>query len=211
MPSTRKPSPRSCAPPLALPIPTPAEQGAFVIALAARYGRDHGPVTDAPAFLSAIRVHVTDPSLRENLDQLAPHLARGATPHEFACALGLERGVTGFVNHTVPVSLYCWLRYPTDFRRAVESVILLGGDADTTGAIVGGLMGATLGAEAIPEDWLAGLWEWPRSVTWMRQVGACLADGDAAPRLCWPALVPRNLLFTATVLYHGCRRMLPPY
>ena len=76
----------------------------------------------------------------------------------------MGRGVSGYIYHTVPVALFCWLRWPGDFRRAVEEVILLGGDADTTGAVVGGIAGATVGQGGIPAEWLQGILEWPRSV-----------------------------------------------
>ncbi|MFB3881801.1 MAG: ADP-ribosylglycohydrolase family protein [Armatimonadota bacterium] len=192
-----------------------AEQGALLVALAAQQGSLFGPVEDAAALLAGLHEHVADGGLLRNMDVLEVHLRRGASAEEFADALGLGEGVTGFINHTVPVALFCWLRYPKDFRQAVEEVILLGGDTDTTGAIVGGMMGATLGASVIPNDWLDRLAEWPRSTTWMRRLGARLAESlseRAAPLpLFWPGLLPRNLLFTATVLYHGFRRVLPPY
>lgn len=99
-------------------------------------------------------------------------------------------------------------------------MIALGGDTDTTGAIVGALAGATVGAGGIPGEWLAGLIEWPRSVAWMRALAERLAGrfpvaGDAvAPGplpLFWPGLLPRNLLFLLVVLLHAFRRLLPPY
>ena len=121
----------------------------------------------------------------------------------------------------VPVALYAWLRRPGDVRNAVEQVIKLGGDADTTGAIVGAITGATVGASSIPLDWLDGILEWPRSVRWMRSLADRLADrfgpeGEAARpgkplRLFWPALLLRNLIFLGVVLLHGLRRLLPPY
>ncbi|SCL74510.1 ADP-ribosyl-[dinitrogen reductase] glycohydrolase [Methanoculleus chikugoensis] len=43
------------------------------------------------------------------------------------------------------------------FREAVVTAVNLGGDADTVGAIVGGLAGARYGCEAIPSSWLAAL------------------------------------------------------
>lgn len=195
-----------------------AEQGALLVALAAQHGALLGPVEDAPAFLAGLRQHIHDEGLRENMDAMGEHLWRGATAQEYAQALGLADGVSGFINHTVPVALFCWLRYPTDFRQAVEEAILLGGDTDTTGAIVGGLTGATLGASAIPDEWLHRLADWPRSVAWMRQLGERLAASLSPEEECagplplfWPGLLPRNLLFTATVLYHALRRLLPPY
>lgn len=64
--------------------------------------------------------------------------------------------MTGYVVHTVPVALYCWLRARGDFRAAVSSVIALGGDTDTTAAIVGGMVGADVGAAGIPMEWMIG-------------------------------------------------------
>src|SRR5262245_44787221 len=62
-----------------------------------------------------------------------------------------------------------------DFRGVVGSVIALGGDTDTTGATAGALAGTTVGAAAIPVDWLAGLCEWPRSTRWLRRLAVALA------------------------------------
>ncbi len=138
----------------------------------------------------------------------------------FASELGLSRGVSGYVNHTVPFALFCWLRWPDDFRAAVEAAVLAGGDTDTVAAITGALVGATAGPDAIPAEWLSRLAEWPRSVAWMRRLAKHLATaagetaGARASRplpLFWPGLLPRNVLFLIVVLLHGLRRLLPPY
>jgi ADP-ribosylglycohydrolase len=122
-----------------------------------------------------------------------------------------------FVRHrTAPVAIFAWLRYPHDFRQAVEECVCLGGDTDTTGAIVGALAGATLGPEAIPPCWRAEILEWPRSCDWIEaladRVATTCDGGDTAPcTLFWPALLPRNAFFASVVLTHGFRRLLPPY
>ncbi len=199
-----------------------AERGALLVALAARHGAARGPEgVDASAFLAEARqVAAGDAELAGLLDRLEEHRARRASAAEWADALGLRRGVSGYIYHTVPVALYGWLRWPGDFRRAVEEVIVLGGDADTTGAITGAVCGATTGADGIPAEWLAGLVDWPLSVRWMRRLAERLAEqfpqeGEGKRRgplrLCWPALLPRNLLFLLLVLGHGFRRLLPPY
>jgi ADP-ribosyl-[dinitrogen reductase] hydrolase len=197
-----------------------AEEGALAIALAAAYAVERRPdEIDATTLLGEIRAHVTVEALRDALDTVAEHLARGASAVALASALGSERGVTGFVLHTVPAALFCWLANPGDIRQCVEEVIGLGGDADSTGAIVGALAGATAGAGAIPEQWLSGIVEWPRSITWMRRLadrlaGRLLADEQTSIGplpLFWPALPVRNLFFLAVALAHGLRRLLPPY
>lgn len=198
-----------------------AEHGALLVALAAWHGAsfDHARMSGAAA-LAAIRERLgeVDTELNLLLDQLDQHLQRDALPASLAEALGLRRGVSGYIYHTVPMALYCWLRNPGDFRQAVEDVIRLGGDVDTTGAIVGALAGATAGAQGIPLAWLDGLAEWPQTSCWMRaladQLGSRFAAEPTAarvPRYFWPGRLPRNLFFLAVVLVHACRRLLPPY
>ena len=43
------------------------------------------------------------------------------------------------------------------FEEAIIEAVNLGGDADTNGAITGGLAGAWYGYDAIPEEWIAAL------------------------------------------------------
>lgn len=45
----------------------------------------------------------------------------------------------------------------SSFRETVIMAVNLGGDADTNGAIAGGLAGAIYGFKAIPEDWVSSL------------------------------------------------------
>jgi ADP-ribosylglycohydrolase len=200
-----------------------AERGSLLVALAAHYGAMRGPQgIQAAAFLQHARAELpdADDELLRLLEQMEEHLKRDAPAVALADAWDLQRGISGYVYQTVPLALYCWLRHPRDFQCAVEEVIALGGDADSTGAIVGGIAGATLGASGIPAAWLAGLHEWPRSVAWMRQLAERLAqqfpgDGNSARPgplpLFWPGLLPRNLFFLAVVLAHGFRRLFPPY
>lgn len=198
-----------------------AEDGALAVALAAQFAVARGVDRLNPAdLLGVLRQEVAGDELRRAINAMETALRSGAAPAEFADQLGLSRGVTGYVNHTVPVALYCWLHSPADFRTAVEDVILLGGDTDSSAAIVGALAGAAVGASAIPDDWLAGMWEWPRSVQWLRRLAgrleqAFFSSDSPVPgnplALFWPGLILRNVLFLAIVLLHGLRRLLPPY
>ena len=201
-----------------------AEAGALAIALAtAAAVRSPDSTFDASALLAELRrASAGDEELSRALALAEENLQLGSTPRQFADALGLRGGISGYIHHTVPVALYCWLRAPGDFRAAITEVIALGGDTDTTAAIVGGMAGAHVGAAQLPTEWVGGLRDWPRSVSWLRRLGARLAAQRLAPsvsastalgplRLFWPALLLRNLVFTAIVLLHGVRRMLPPY
>lgn len=92
-------------------------------------------------------------------------------------------------------------------------MIRCGGDANTTAAIVG----ARVGREGIPDQWIDRIWEWPRSLTWMSTLGESLADSlDGKPTSRAPSINPlgillRNILFLSIVLFHGFRRLAPPY
>lgn len=55
---------------------------------------------------------------------------------------------------TAAFTISTFLRHPTDFRGAVLEAINAGGDTDTNAAIVGALVGANVGLNGIPTEWL---------------------------------------------------------
>ena len=202
-----------------------AEEGALAIALATAHGIRRGPLgISRDELLDEIQHRIRGEELRQAIKQVREHLSRGSTVAEFAQAFGFAKGVSGYMLHTVPAALYCWLSNPADIKRCVEDIILLGGDADSTGAIVGALAGATAGARAIPDAWVEGINDWPRSIAWIKALGERLAVnfGPEKPLdmkeemvgplpLFWPAIPVRNMVFLGIVLVHGFRRMMPPY
>jgi hypothetical protein len=117
----------------------------------------------------------------------------------------------------VPVAIHASFVHQHDFRSAVTAVIQCGGDTDSTGAIVGGIIGTAVGKNGIPTEWLDRLLEWPRTVSWMERLGVQVdssISSDAKDRpIALPlwSLLPRNLFFLVVVLYHGFRRLFPPY
>jgi ADP-ribosyl-[dinitrogen reductase] hydrolase len=150
-------------------------------------------------------------------DKLERALAANASVPQFAEALGLSKGVSGYSLHVVPVAIYAWLRHPSDFHGALIQSLDCGGDTDTVGAIVGALAGACVGKAGIPSDWLNNIAEWPRSTRFIDSLGARLVEQSSsktalgAIRYFWPAILPRNLAFLLIVLAHGFRRLVPPY
>jgi ADP-ribosylglycohydrolase len=62
----------------------------------------------------------------------------------------------GFVLRALDRAL-CGLLEATDFESELIKVVNEGGDADTNGAITGGLLGAKFGFEAIPKRWVDAL------------------------------------------------------
>jgi ADP-ribosylglycohydrolase len=196
-----------------------AEIGALAVAWSARFAARQ-TVTGATAIqlLQELQGLGDDPEWRRRLDVMQRGLIHETAPAELAETLGVKHGVRGYVYETVPIALYCWLCAPNDFRRALEQAIVLGGDTDTVGAIVGGLAGTTAGEVGIPSEWIAGIADWPLSVAWLRRLASELhgrfrldAAGERIPR--YPSLcaLPRNLVFLCVVLMHGFRRLLPPY
>jgi ADP-ribosylglycohydrolase len=193
-----------------------AETAALAVAEAAALsvGQNAG---SAEAWLAGLPGLGTDDDWKEICRKLSTALAAGRSVSEFADELGLQRGVTGYAYHSVPVALYAWLRHPDDFRKALLAVLDCGGDTDTVGAILGALMGAQSGRGAIPKVWLDGICDSPRSTGLLAQVAVRLNQQRTTKRALgpvrytWPLLAIRNLVFLITVLCHGFRRLLPPY
>lgn len=121
------------------------------------------------------------------------------------------KGISGYVYQTVPVAIAAWWIEYGDFQRTVESAIRLGGDTDTVAAIAGGLAGASLGSDGIPEDWISGIKDWPHGALRIRQLSEALASGESRRIPFHWGLALRGILFTGVVLAHGFRRLLPPY
>jgi ADP-ribosylglycohydrolase len=162
--------------------------------------------------LRELRGLSVEPEWLRAFDLIGQHLEISSPVRDFAGAMNLSGGVTGYAFHTVPVAVYSWFRHPSNFREALVSVLDCGGDTDTVGAITGALAGATLGCAAIPQDWQGGIIDWPLSLPVLRRAAGVLAgDGGRFPFIFWPLSLTRNLLFLLMVLAHGFRRLFPPY
>lgn len=195
-----------------------AEDGALAIACAAHLATLPQPQTPE-RFLAALSDVLADKDsvVLQSVRQVVLSVSQGESSLDFAYRSGSANGVSGFVMQTVPVALHIWLSHPQDYARAIETVVRCGGDTDTVGAIVGGLVGARVGPKGIPGQWLDGLREWPRTLVWLQALGERLADTDPAGQwrgalaLNLVGLLLRNLWFMCWVLLHGFRRLLPPY
>ena len=194
-----------------------AERGALTVALAASFSAKG--ICDRSLYCSELQNLLGNEGdeLVTLILKAAESADRGERTEEFAAALGLACGVSGYMNHTVPIALHAWFRYPKDYRGAVLACVRCGGDTDTVAAIAGAVVGAGVGRSGIPEEWLDAFWEWPRTVPWMETLGERLAEvcADGSPRdavrLPFYGVPLRNALLTAIVLMHGVRRLLPPY
>lgn len=197
-----------------------AEIGAAAAARAAAWGFQNGP--ERPPGAGELRRILTggaavSPEWSQAVDRLTDALAAGDSAAGLADALGQDDGVSGYVIPTVAVAVFAWRRHYGDFRATVAEVVACGGDTDTVAAIAGAMAGATAGERGIPPEWIAGLAEWPRSAAALRRIADRLdtvrqTGSPGAPvRMFGPALFARNIVFLIIVLFHGFRRLFPPY
>jgi len=101
----------------------------------------------------ALRPH-HDASETENALLKARRLA-SREPGSVSCLESLGRGWTG--EEALAIGVYAAASYPEDPREAMLLAVNHSGDSDSTGSICGHLLGALLGEEALPEEWLAEL------------------------------------------------------
>ncbi|MHC4676717.1 MAG: ADP-ribosylglycohydrolase family protein [Planctomycetota bacterium] len=194
--------------------------GALAVALAAHENFSSPLLVDAKNYFNRLERLLGPEMAGDFLDlikQVVASVAKGKHTREFAESQKLQKGITGYTYHSVPAVIHAWLLNPREFQNAILDIIGCGGDTDTTAAILGGIVGAAVGPAGIPDKWMNNLWEWPRTIRWMRQLGQQLdivlksARAGPPPRLPIIGILLRNLLFSGIVLFHAFRRMLPPY
>jgi len=83
----------------------------------------------------------------------AERLAAEASPHNIAIA---QLGQGWIAEEALAIAIYCAL-VARDFQHGVLLAVNHDGDSDSTGAITGNLLGASLGVGAIGERWLQPL------------------------------------------------------
>lgn len=57
-------------------------------------------------------------------------------------------------DEAIAIATYCSLKEPHNFEKAVKLAVNHSGDSDSTGAILGNILGAYLGIEQIPSVWI---------------------------------------------------------
>lgn len=164
------------------------------------------------AFINILRQVDSDEEWQALVVLIEQGLQQQLSVQQFADLMGLGKGITGYIYHTVPMVLYAWYTHFGDYAQTLTSLLDCGGDTDTTGAIVGALAGSVTGEQGIPAQWINGILEYPRSVSFLRRLANNLAAGKHKAVFCFvPAVLVRNVFFFVMVLLHGFRRLLPPY
>lgn len=196
-----------------------SSDGAFLIAMAANWCRFHR-ASDSKLFFDFIGkcgAVPTDESFAQKFSFLRQSLESGEETTDFAAAIGMSNGVTGFVVPTVLVALHAWLSNMESFSDVILACIRCGGDTDTVASIAGSLSGAYLGFERLPSRFGDKLIDYPFSYSRLSSLSAGIVDlesGRSSGRwigLRWLLLPLRNIGLLIIVLLHGIRRVAPPY
>lgn len=77
---------------------------------------------------------------------------------------GLRKlGQGWYADETFALAYFCILRYPHDYKKAVQVAVNITGDSDSVGSVAGGILGARLGIDAIPVSWIEAL-KWKKEL-----------------------------------------------
>lgn len=195
-----------------------AEYGAIAVAVAA-YMATYQSFVNPKEYYQTLITYL-EPQAEEFLNLIklvCDSVERKETGAVFASSIGNGNSISSYVYVTVPVVLQIWLRYQHDYFGGVREIISLGGDTDTTAAILGGIIGAAVGKAGLPRKWVKNVWDFPRSPKWIEELGyrlakTCIQDIKQPPLPLAIYLIPmRNLLFIGIIFGHAIRRLFPPY
>jgi ADP-ribosylglycohydrolase len=142
--------------------------------LSGRITHSH-PVSDAASIAGAYAVKLAlDGVEPQEMYEPLLDLTNGISP-EFTAALAKayekansgmkdenalkEIGEGWYADETFALAYFCTLRYPNDYRKAVQIAVNITGDSDSVGSVAGGILGAKLGIGAIPISWIQALKE----------------------------------------------------
>ncbi len=142
--------------------------GAMVVAVAAGYAAMTRGKGCAPSeLLDVVEPYLVDGRTADGVRRARKLLGRSVG--EAAYELG--NGAEVSAQDTVPFTLWVAASFLDDYPGAVTACVAAGGDADTTAAIVGGIVAAHTGVgrrgemRGVPEDWLAAREPLPAWVT----------------------------------------------
>jgi ADP-ribosylglycohydrolase len=125
--------------------------GAIAIAVAAAIGAE-GTALEAGELIERVHELTPEGEVRRRLGQ-AMRLSGATDARDVAAAVGSGAQVSA--QDTVPFCVWIATYHGADYREALWQTVSGLGDRDTTCAIVGGIVAARLGREAIPAAWLA--------------------------------------------------------
>jgi ADP-ribosylglycohydrolase len=100
--------------------------------------------------LAELKSHENHQECTHSLNQALKLSKSGLSDVEAISQLG--EGWVG--EEALGISTYCALKYQDDFKKALITAVNHNGDSDSTGGITGNILGAFLGLNKIPVDWV---------------------------------------------------------
>ncbi|MFD6389238.1 ADP-ribosylglycohydrolase family protein [Nocardia sp. NPDC060259] len=139
--------------------------GAMIVAVAASWaaisrGKDCAP----QELLDAVEPYLIDGRTASGVRRAKKLLGRSVAEASYE----LGNGAQVSAQDTVPFTLWAAASFLDDYPAAITACVEAGGDADTTAAIVGGIVAARTGIGTpggVPEEWLAAREALPAWVT----------------------------------------------
>jgi len=123
---------------------------------------------------------------------------------EFAKQLDLEKAVGGYIYYTLPMVLHVWLKHKNNLREALIEIIKCGGDTDTTGAILGSIIGVR--DKKSVQKWIDTIMDYPLSPAYIQKISYTLSEVieskkvQKAPHFFFLTTILRNMVFLSIVL-----------
>lgn len=150
---------------------------------------------------------VSDRDLSARLDRAIALAAGGAD----AVRAAAELGTSGYVLHSVPLALWCFLVHGGDPLQTIRAAIACGGDTDSNAAIAGALAGALCGAQGLPSNLISRIHDGAFGPTHLRALAHALASSERVPVPAFSAAgaLLRNLALYPVILAHAARRLIP--
>jgi len=129
-----------------------ADAACIGAAYAIKYILDKNPITLLPLHMAEFTEGMSD-----EWDQALSRLHVVLTTESFwddeeAALKFLGEG--WIAEEAVILALYCFLRYPNDYRKVVTRAANTNGDSDSIACIAGGFSGVYLGIDSIPKEWI---------------------------------------------------------
>jgi ADP-ribosylglycohydrolase len=146
-----------------------AEAAAIAAAYVIKLALDATPPNDYLPRLSDFTKGLSeefDAALRRAQEALAWPDTEAALNH-----IGPTRGGGWSAEEAVGMALFCVLRHPDDFVSAVTLAANISGDSDSVASLTGGILGARLGLDGLPAQWVVRL----ENVDYLTQLARRLA------------------------------------
>lgn len=190
-----------------------AYYSALAIALASNFSKNKVSI-DSEEYKNTLfkLLPESDEEFKSLIENTINSLKNNQSTKDFANNLGLNKGISGYSYHTLPIVLHIWLNNTDDLKKGLKEIIKLGGDTDTTASILGGIIGARGTVDNIPKEYIDNLIEYPRSINWIKELSLKLSKSLENPQkeleISIFLIFIRNIIFTLIVLTHGFLRLI---